>query len=106
MQIAKTGFLTHNYNCFTIGADTAGLYIVPWFLLRSGHPPLFIPWSEISFERKQFLLFRSVQFHLGISEKMRFNVNGRLGAKLEAAAGPNWPTPYYQAPAAMPPPIG
>ncbi len=106
MQSARTRFGTHYNGCLTIGADSAGLYLAPMFLFRSGHPPLFIPWSEISFERKQFLFFRSVEFRLGSSEKIRFKVNGNLGAKLEAAAGPNWPTPYYQAPAAIPPPIG
>ncbi|HET6841282.1 MAG TPA: hypothetical protein VFK06_06295 [Candidatus Angelobacter sp.] len=106
MQSAEMRFLANYNNCLTIGANAAGLYLAPMFLFRLWHPPLFIPWSEITFERKQFLFFRSVEFRLGMAEKIRFKVSGRLGAKLEAAAGPNWPTPYYQAPAAMPPPIG
>lgn len=35
-------------NCVHLGADTRGLYLSVLFLVRPGHPPLFIPWSDVS----------------------------------------------------------
>jgi hypothetical protein len=35
-------------SCVTFGADTRGLHLSVLFLFRFGHPPLFIPWSEVS----------------------------------------------------------
>lgn len=40
-------------NCLTIGADRRGLYLAVFFFFRPGHPPLFIPWSEIAVTQKQ-----------------------------------------------------
>ncbi len=38
-----------NYNgCLDFGANYEGLYIVPMFLFRAFHPPLLIPWSDIT----------------------------------------------------------
>jgi hypothetical protein len=35
-------------NCLTVGASPEGLYLSVMFILRFGHPPLFVPWSDIS----------------------------------------------------------
>ncbi len=38
-----------NYNgLINIAADTAGIHLSIFFIFRAGHPPLFIPFSEIS----------------------------------------------------------
>jgi hypothetical protein len=34
-------------NCANFGADEAGLYMAVFPIFSIGHPPLFIPWSEI-----------------------------------------------------------
>jgi hypothetical protein len=47
-----------NYNnCLTIGADPTGLYLSPFFFFRIGHPPLFIPWAEISIRGRRKIMF-------------------------------------------------
>ena len=48
MQSARLRFGTNYNNVLTIGADQNGLFMVPFVLFRMGHPPLFIPWTEIS----------------------------------------------------------
>jgi hypothetical protein len=35
-------------NCLTFTANQQGLHVSIFFLFRSGHPPLWIPWSEIT----------------------------------------------------------
>jgi hypothetical protein len=97
-----------NYNtCLTIGADETGLFIVPIFAFRAWHPPLFIPWVEISVTRKkQLFLFTFVELRLGRSEQIPFMIRAKLAEELQAAAGPGWPSEQPSGFIAPPPPIG
>ena len=53
-QWGKVGNL--RYSFMTFGANSEGLYCAVFFPSRIGHPPLFIPWSDISFRaRKGFM---------------------------------------------------
>ena len=104
-QTGRMRFFGVYNGLLTIGADSAGLFMVPWILYRPWHPPLFIPWSEISFRRKSFLFLKYLEFRLGRSEQVPLTIRAKLGARIEAAAGPSWPTPYYRATETAPPPI-
>lgn len=47
----QTGVMRWNsrYNhSLTLGANHEGMYIRPMWLARMEHPPLFVPWSEVS----------------------------------------------------------
>lgn len=69
-----------NYGaCLTIGANREGLYLAVFPIFRIGHPPLFVPWNDISTEdRKQPIFFPTVKFifrkcpnvHLVFSKKL------------------------------------
>ena len=82
-----------NYNnCLTVGADASGLYLSVLFLIRIGHPPLFLPWQEITIRRRSKRpLFRYVELRLGRDEQVPFMIRERLAERLKSAAGPNWP---------------
>ncbi len=103
---------TTNYNgVLTIGANSSGLFIVPFFLFRAGHPPLLIPWVEMTAARKTQriflgLAFDFVELRLGRAEDIPFTIRAKLAAKLEMAAGSSWPSSYFQAAKSSPPPIG
>lgn len=47
----QVGWVNYQH-CLRVGGDERGLYLVPFFIFRLFHPPLFIPWSEIQ-TRKQ-----------------------------------------------------
>jgi len=50
-------------NCVTVGANKEGLYLSVLPIFRLGHPPLFIPWTDISTEEgKQLFFFQVVKF--------------------------------------------
>jgi hypothetical protein len=54
-----------NYNnCLTLGADRRGLYLSVFFFFRVGHPPLYVPWSEItiSTSRRFFMDMTELSF--------------------------------------------
>jgi len=79
-------------NCLSIGADPAGLKLSVFFPFRPGHPPLFVPWSEISVARRRdFLFIRQVKLLLGREEQIPFVISGGLADRIQAAAGASWP---------------
>ena len=84
-------------NCLTVGANSDGLYLGMIFFLRFMHPPLFIPWSEVSVRRKRiWILGERVTLTLGREIAIPFTIGGRLAGKLKAAAGNAWPLEAIQ----------
>lgn len=82
----------HYNSCLTVGADPTGLQLSVFVLFRAGHPPLFIPWYEISVARRwNFLFIRQVKLLLGREEQIPFVMSGHLADRIQAAAGANWP---------------
>jgi len=91
-QSARMRWTSHYGNCLTVGADATGLMLSVLFLLRPGHPPLFVPWSEISVAKRQnFWIIRRVRLLLGREEQIPFVVSGGLADRIQAAAGASWP---------------
>jgi hypothetical protein len=107
LQSAQMRWMSHYNNALTIGADHTGLFIVPLFLFRLWHPPLFIPWTETSVRPiTRLFFFKFVELRLGRQEAIPFAVNLRLAARIEAAAGPGWPLRPQHGMELPPPPIG
>jgi hypothetical protein len=70
MQSARMRAMARYNNVLTIGADNTGLFIVPMFLFRAWHPPLFIPWVEITAVRKtSFSFLNLLNCVLGVQRK-------------------------------------
>jgi len=78
-------------NCLTVGADPRGLYLWVFPLLRIAHPPLFIPWRDITVSRVKVLWVQQVRFCLGRDLQIPFTVRGSLAQKLQSVAGHSWP---------------
>lgn len=79
-------------NCLEIGANPEGLKLSVFFPFRPGHPPLLIPWSEISVAKRRNLLFiRQVKLLLGREEQIPLVISGGLADLVQTAAGPSWP---------------
>jgi len=90
-------WLTNYGNCLTVGANSDGLYLGILFFFRFMHPPLFIPWSEVSISTKRSWLFgQRVTLTLGREIAIRLTIRGRLAGKLKAAAGNGWPLEAIQ----------
>ena len=51
------------YNgCLNIAANAMGMQLTLWRIFRPGHPPLFIPWSDIATEPVRSVFFESTRF--------------------------------------------
>ena len=84
-------YLVGYNNCLTLGANREGFYISLALPLFLGHPPLFIPWREISVTRKKVLWFKQVRLGLGREAPIPFQISERLAEKLRASAEQSWP---------------
>lgn len=90
-QSAQMRWVAAYHNCITVGASQEGLYVAPFFPFRLAHPPLFIPWNEITYSKSTILFAPMTCFQLGREQQIPFWVPEKLGQKLQQAAGNAWP---------------
>ncbi len=77
-----------NYNgCLTIGGNVEGLYLSVLFLFRPGHPPLFIPWSEISGTVGKRRRFSRVTLRFQRCPSIPLVISKRLSERISHASG-------------------
>jgi len=88
---AQMRWLIGYNHCLTIGADPRGLYVSMFFPFRIAHPPLFIPWRDISFVSRKFLWVKGVELRLGRENIIPFRISDRLAQKLKSAAAGGMP---------------
>jgi len=74
-----------------VGADSRGLYLSLFFLFRFGHPPMFVPWRDITITEKQVSKTKMLELRFRKTENLPVRIFARLGDRLAEAAGPNWP---------------
>ena len=99
-QSASMRYKTNYGLCLTVGANPEGFYLAILFPFRPGHPPLFIPWTDISAAVKPSRMFPYRQIGLRFVE-LRFQrvpevplrIMERLGRRLARSADPAWPGP-------------
>jgi len=81
-----------NYNrVLTLGTNQEGLYLASMFLFRFMHPPLLVPWSEISVRRRKGWVFEYVIFTLGHELAIPLRIRVKLAERLRNEAGKYWP---------------
>ena len=88
---AAMRYSIHYGNCLTMGANLQGLFLSMSVPFPVRHPPLFIPWSEITLCRGRFLWAKYVELRLGREPAIPIRVSERLASKLAALAGEAWP---------------
>ncbi len=83
MRSATMRWGTNYGGCLTIGANREGLYIAIFPIFRINHPPLFIPWNDISTEKeKQFVFFNVVKFSFRKSSKIPLIISKKLANRI------------------------
>jgi hypothetical protein len=91
LQSGQMRWICGYRGCLTIGANSDGLYLatLPFFPLL--HPPLFIPWNEISVANTPLLFEAGTRFRLGRELSLPLWVRKRLAERLKGAAGNGYP---------------
>jgi hypothetical protein len=78
-------------NCLAIGSSPQGLYLAVLFIFRVGHPPLFVPWQDISVKMGKTLWWRWTEFRFRQAPRVHLKIKGSLGDEIKSAAGKSWP---------------
>jgi hypothetical protein len=77
-----------NYgNCLTLGAGPQGLYVAILPVLRVAHPPLLIPWEDITAREAQTWLFAAIELEFAKVPSVRVRLPSRLAQRLFDASG-------------------
>jgi hypothetical protein len=77
-----------NYNgCLTLGANARGLDLAVMWPFRLGHPPLFIPWSEVQTSVLGGLASSDAEWRFRRAPGVRLRVSQRLARELLQAGG-------------------
>lgn len=72
----------------TVGVNPAGLYLAVMPLFRIGHPPLFIPWSDVTVGNEQRFVSSFIAFRFRQAPGTSLWLRERFGREvLEAARG-------------------
>jgi len=74
-----------------VGADSRGLYLFLGVLFRFGHPPIFVPWSDVTVVEKQINRSKMLELRFRKTGDLPVSILPELGARLAKAAGSNWP---------------
>jgi hypothetical protein len=89
-QSATLGSWANYNNCLTFSANQNGLGLSVMFLFRFGSPAFFIPWTDLSLQKRK----RSIKFWLPAYSlsalrvpKSPIGISNRLAKKIKEAAG-------------------
>jgi hypothetical protein len=75
----------------TVGTNSEGLYLAMFSLFRSGHPPLFIPWSDVSAKVvKGWFWTRYLELQFAHVHGVRVRLPEKLGREIAADANQAW----------------
>lgn len=88
--------MTNYGRCLTLGASAEGLYLAVMPPFRFHHPPLLIPWNEVSVAPPRGLLFKFVRLGLGRECDIPLRLRPKVVEKLKQEAGEHWPTSMIQ----------
>ena len=85
-------------NCLTMGAGPRALHLSVFFLFRVGHPPLLIPWADISAKDTHWLLGRGYELRFRLVPEVKMRLPSEIGDELQSEAGSRWPVAVFADP--------
>ncbi|MDP7276909.1 MAG: hypothetical protein QF363_15610 [Planctomycetaceae bacterium] len=90
-SLSLRGWCGYN-NCVTVEATERGLKIAPWFIMRPGHAPLFLPFDEMIMARSRTMLgVRLKQVRMQKEPGISLDFRGTLVDNICAKLGDVWP---------------
>jgi hypothetical protein len=78
-------------NCLTTGVSPRALHLSVLLPFRVGHPPLQIPWGDISAQDTHWLLGRGYELRFRLVPEVTMRLPSELGEELQSEAGSRWP---------------
>ena len=92
-QSGLMGRGVHLNGVLTLSVCETGLRVGVWRLFGPFSPPFFVPWKEISVERRRRFFQKRARLGFGAPEVGSLEVLGYMADRLARAAGVSWPEP-------------
>ena len=89
-SVSLRGWCGYN-NCVNIEATAKGLKIAPWFIMRPGHPPLFLPFDEMTSSSRTMLGVGLEQVRMKQEPAIRIDFRRTLVDSVRQELGDVWP---------------
>jgi len=87
VKVYNTSMGIAGYQYLMLGLDKNGLYLNVPFLLRVGHPPLYIPWNQITVKLKKSLFaFINIQLCFTANPDIKLNLSEKNAKKIGLSA--------------------
>ena len=90
-QSAQMRWRVNYGGVLTVGASPRGLYLSVLLPFRIAHPPLFIPWADISASERKGLAAGYVELRFRRAPGIPLRVMERLGRRIAESAGRAFP---------------
>ena len=88
-QRIHLGWAGYN-NCVTIGTNADGLHLSLFWLFRPGHPPIFVPWSEITARMTRKWWSTVLELRFAAAPSIAVRLSEQLGRQIAADAAQSW----------------
>lgn len=85
-QSCRLGLVNYS-GCLTVGSNYYGVYLAVFPLFRVGHPPLLIPWSDITTAEHKGLVFSYLDFTFARVPSAKLRLPSGLGYKVMSMRG-------------------
>jgi hypothetical protein len=83
VSLGRTGY----NNSLQLGVNDQGLYMAPMALFRMFHPPLFLPWSEVSVQRIRLLkILEFVEMRFQRAPEISMKLSDTVAARIASAS--------------------
>ena len=89
-SVSLRGWCGYN-NCVSIEATAKGLKIAPWFIMRPGHPPLFLPFDEMTSSSRTMLGVGLEQVRMTQDPAISIDFRRTLVDSVREELGDVWP---------------
>lgn len=90
-QSAQFGWCNYGHSLI-VGAGSRGLRLAVLFPFRPGHPPLQVPWEDLSVAEVKSWFSPPIELRFRRVPGARVRISRELAEKLRNAAGASWPT--------------
>ena len=90
-QSARLKRWTNYNNALTVGGNPQGLYLSQLVIFRFGHPPLFMPWTDITVLKIEGRLGSRYELRFARCPEVPFTITARLWDRLGPARQENAP---------------
>ena len=89
-QSAAMRWLTGYGNCLHVSVTDRGLLLSVLFLFRTGHPPLLIPWEDISVEKYHSRFMKGVRLNFSKVPNVPLYLREKLAQEINREIEGRW----------------